>query len=107
MAENRMAFGDGPGGLLISSRKFLDIRYGRPWLGVINEFRPDSNFSENKKPVRIAPAPACWVRFFEDQAATGTFAALRRFRNTYPPMPPRRSNEAATWPGSGTEEGSL
>ena len=28
-------------------------------------------------------------------------AVLRRFRKTYPPMPERRSSEAATRPGSG------
>ena len=32
------------------------------------------------------------------------FAALRRFRNTYPPMQPRSSSDAATWPGSVTAE---
>ena len=35
------------------------------------------------------------------QAAGAVLAVLRRFRKTYPPMPERRSSEAATWPGSG------
>ena len=35
------------------------------------------------------------------QAAGAVLAVLRRFRKTYPPMPERRSSEAATRPGSG------
>ena len=35
------------------------------------------------------------------RVAGADFAALRRFRKTYPPMPARRSRLAATCPGSG------
>jgi len=57
------------------------------------------------KPVRIGSVTGFFVSLWKYQAATvasAGFAALRRFRKTYPPMPPRRRSEAATWPGSGT-----
>ena len=46
-----------------------------------------------------------FASLWKSQAAIGAsagFAALRRFRKTYPPMPVSRSSEATTWPGSGT-----
>ena len=56
----------------------------------------------NKKPARIAPAPVFGEGVYYAAAGVAACAALRRFRKTYPPMPARRSSEAATWPGSGT-----